>query len=206
MCTPNLHLHCHLSACLADFGPAHVFWLFGCERLNGVLGSVPTNQCDIEMQLMRKFSTNQQVLRILESNHEIKTILNKTSTIKGTLKCPFNPEEQKIYKLLPTIKEGYLSTYSLSMLDNLMRERYGEQYNKTYIIHKYSKALHINNMLVGSKDSLHSSSSMVLVKNDDEKVPAIIKDCLLIKVMLQESVEEKFVVTIHWLDEHPHKH
>ena len=121
---------------------------------------------------MRKFSTNQQVLRILESNHEIKTILNKTSTIKGTLKCSFNPEELRIYKL-PTIKEGYLSTSSLSMLDNLMRERYGEQYNKTYIIHKYSKALHINNMLVGSKDSLHSSSSMVLVK-------MMIKKCLLL--------------------------
>ena len=37
-------------------------------------------------------------------------------------------------------------------------------------------------------------------------MPAIIKDCLLIKVMLQESVEEKYVVTIHWPDEHHHKH
>ena len=34
LCTPNLHLHCHLSECISDFGPAHVFWLFGCERLN----------------------------------------------------------------------------------------------------------------------------------------------------------------------------
>ena len=53
LCSPNLHLHCCLHECIYDFGPAHVFWLFGCERLNGILGSVPTNHAAIEMQLMR---------------------------------------------------------------------------------------------------------------------------------------------------------
>lgn len=42
-CTPNLHLHCHLKQCFLDFGPAGSFWAFPFERLNGMLGSVPTN-------------------------------------------------------------------------------------------------------------------------------------------------------------------
>ena len=34
--TPNMHMHTHLSECMFDFGPAHVFWLFSFERYNGI--------------------------------------------------------------------------------------------------------------------------------------------------------------------------
>ena len=62
--TPNMHMHCHLSACLREFGPLHSFWLFPFERYNGILEVQPTNNRSIEMQLMRRFlkdNTNLQL-------------------------------------------------------------------------------------------------------------------------------------------------
>ena len=43
LCTPNMHLHCHITECLLDYGPSCSFWLFACKRMNGFLGAVPTN-------------------------------------------------------------------------------------------------------------------------------------------------------------------
>ena len=53
--TPNMHMHCHLVSCMQDFGPMRGFWLFPFERYNGILGSQPTNNRSIEIQLMRRF-------------------------------------------------------------------------------------------------------------------------------------------------------
>ena len=59
-CTPNMHLHCHMSESIKNFGPSSTFWLFAFERINGILGKFHTNHHSIETQLMRKFITNQQ--------------------------------------------------------------------------------------------------------------------------------------------------
>ena len=53
--TPNMHLHCHLRECILDYGALRNFWLFAFERYNGVLERFPTNNQNIEPQLMRKF-------------------------------------------------------------------------------------------------------------------------------------------------------
>uniref|UniRef100_A0A1X7V2A2 Uncharacterized protein n=1 Tax=Amphimedon queenslandica TaxID=400682 RepID=A0A1X7V2A2_AMPQE len=53
-CTPNMHLHLHLKDCLNNFGPLYSFWCYAFERYNGLLGSFPTNQNNIEQQLMKK--------------------------------------------------------------------------------------------------------------------------------------------------------
>ena len=54
-CTINMHLHGHLRTCIEDFGPVYSFWCFSYERLNGVLGSYPTNSHHISVQLCRRF-------------------------------------------------------------------------------------------------------------------------------------------------------
>ena len=59
LCTPNMYLHCHIKECLVDYGPGCSIWLFACERLNGFLGSFPTNHNSIEVQLIRKFTSTQ---------------------------------------------------------------------------------------------------------------------------------------------------
>ena len=146
--------------------------------------SVPTNHSGIEMQLIRKFSTNQQVLwAFLQSNdQDIQDILGTHLIAKGTLKNKSIPEydflDQQTCSLLPTLKEGYLTSNSISMIDMLMKEKYGEQYTKTLIIHQYSKRLRLRGDIVGSKGSLNSSSSMVLVEKDGCKVPALLLTAL----------------------------
>ena len=57
-CTINMHLHGHLRTCIEDFGPVYSFWCFSYERLNGVLGSYPTNSHHISVQLCRRFLQN----------------------------------------------------------------------------------------------------------------------------------------------------
>lgn len=59
--TPNMHLHCHLSSCIEDYGPVFGFWLYSFERYNGMLGKFPTNQKHIEVQLMQRFETEMQL-------------------------------------------------------------------------------------------------------------------------------------------------
>ena len=53
--TPNMHLHCHLTECVKDYGPMNSFWLFSFERYNGILGDRPTNNRAIEPQLLKRF-------------------------------------------------------------------------------------------------------------------------------------------------------
>ena len=48
-------MHCHLRSCLLDYGPVYSFWCFSYERYNGILGNQPSNNRDIEPQLMMRF-------------------------------------------------------------------------------------------------------------------------------------------------------
>ena len=86
-CTPNLHLHCHLKECILDFGPSSAFWLFACERLNGVLGAMSTNHHTIETQLMKKFSSSQQALQSVRNSdsNEIEMLLSSFHFSKGSI-------------------------------------------------------------------------------------------------------------------------
>ena len=52
--TPNMHMHQHLADCIRNYGPAPAFWLFGFERLNGILGAYKTNRKNVEIQVMKK--------------------------------------------------------------------------------------------------------------------------------------------------------
>ena len=55
--TPNMHLHLHIADCLEDYGPVHAIWCFAFERMNGIIGSIPTNNKDMGIQVMRKFTS-----------------------------------------------------------------------------------------------------------------------------------------------------
>ena len=93
LCTPNLHLHCHLKECF-DYGLAAAFWLFACERMNGILGSISTNHHAIEAQLMRKFTTSQQALNSINKydTNEIEMLLTSSQVFKGSNRYDELPE------------------------------------------------------------------------------------------------------------------
>jgi len=60
--TPNMHMHCHLRACVEDYGPLHGFWLFAFECYNGILGKIPNNNLSIKVQLMNHFLVDNKIL------------------------------------------------------------------------------------------------------------------------------------------------
>lgn len=76
--TPNMHLHTHLLDRVLDYGPVYTFWLFSFERYNGILGDYRTNQRAVEIQLMRKFTSNQFMKDINCISRNISTTVSKT--------------------------------------------------------------------------------------------------------------------------------
>ena len=55
---PNTNLVSHLTDCIRDHGPV---WLYSFERMNGILRAFQTNNYDVTIQLIRKFSKMQAV-------------------------------------------------------------------------------------------------------------------------------------------------
>ena len=179
-CTPNLHLHGHLQECYMDYGPADSFWLFAFERMNGILGSVSTNHQAIEIQLMRKFLSTQQVYHTLNSgavDEDLKDMLKSAKVVKGSLKLDqlselplLEPLSQctaekfsALCKLLPPIRESCLTYDEVSDINSTMRICFGESYGKTLLLHEYSRASFFQNELYGCVDSHHANSSLVYV-------------------------------------------
>ena len=70
--SPNMHYHMHLSKCIENYGPIQVFWLFSFERYNGILGSYHTNQCAIEIQVMRKFCRDMTIKTLAYSEPAVE--------------------------------------------------------------------------------------------------------------------------------------
>ena len=68
--TPNIHLHNHLKDCVTDYGSVYGFWLFSFERYNGMLGDTVTNNRNIEVQLMKRFSLYKAVEQLKEEMPE----------------------------------------------------------------------------------------------------------------------------------------
>ena len=54
-CNMNFHLHGHMCEYIKDCGTVYSFWLFPLEKLNGLLGSYPTNARNISIQIMQGF-------------------------------------------------------------------------------------------------------------------------------------------------------
>jgi hypothetical protein len=60
--TPNMHMHSHLRECIEDFGPVQSFWLFSFERYNGILSRQPNNSRSVEIQVMRRFCRDTELM------------------------------------------------------------------------------------------------------------------------------------------------
>lgn len=226
-CTPNLHLHCHLKQCMLDYGPAGSFWAFSFERLNGILGSVPTNHQDIETQMMRKFCTNQQVVHALKNSGEgcLQELFKPFVQSKGSLKHEEIPEMPLLSplsvanienqcatcKLVPPVKEACLSAEEHRLVDIALKHCFGDAYVRTMLIHKYCRAIYFGGELYGSVKSIHSNSAMVLAKHiSGHTMPGFIKKFLKVTVVLTTGTGDKscdlYLAAINWLEEHPEKH
>lgn len=225
----NLHLHCHLHECIKDFGPANAFWLFACERLNGILGSVPTNHRSIETQLMRKFSISQQAIVGSSDTEaaEIEDLLRPFYINKGSLKhedlfelpllerlsCT-NVQDIKC-SLVNPIKEGCLSSDEHEAVDRVLHFFFNDKHERTLLLHKYSSAIHFNGELYGSLDSLHGNSALVYALPttnicDAHALPGFVLRYISINVLMKDDDQcskhkRVFFAHILWLNRHEHK-
>ena len=59
-CVPNMHLGHESFLSLEEYGPNHVSWCYAFERMNGILGSVHTNNKAIQMTVHKSFASAQQ--------------------------------------------------------------------------------------------------------------------------------------------------
>ena len=225
-CTPNLHLHCHLKECVLDYGPGSAFWLFACERLKGILGSVSTNRRGIEPQLMRKFITSQQVLgNDLEEVNQFSHSSYITKT-KGSFRYDHLPEipylpvlsldnldyVSSIYCLVPPIKEGCLSSEEHRLIEKSLKQCFGATYVKTFLLCTYSKCIKFGGEFYGTYNSIHSTSSMVYAKKPAESqghfqlTPGFVTKYIVVKVLLESKTFQVTLAGVNWLTNHEHKH
>ena len=104
--TPNMHLHMHLADCVLDYGPVYSFWLFSFERYNGILGKYHTNNKSVELQMMRKF-TRDQDLDDLEFPREYSDQLQPLiSKVRGSTKTQAPSIDCKKILSLLKLSEG----------------------------------------------------------------------------------------------------
>lgn len=224
LCTINLHLHCHIHECLQDYGPGCSFWLFACERMNGLLGSVPTNHHSIEVQLMHKLLSIQQATHLLSlaDDNASKSILDSFQSTKGSLKYDNLPDlpvfqlsltnletVNQYCKLLYPIKEACLCAADLNSVDSTLKAIFGMLHVRTLMLHKASKAVIVYNTLYGTRNSIHQNSPMVYIQSVSGSVPAVVNNYITVTAMFQIENSTKLIdVTmagVSWLLPHQHK-
>lgn len=176
----NMHMHCHLKACIEDYGPSHVFWLYAFERYNGILGSMPNNNKSIETQLMRRFLEENQILSVQkpdEYSDQFVPIL-PTSTNSGSLLVAPSPAQHATNEERWTIESAihqiripnFCSRHTLSTSEKEnITKLYADLYNTdqevsclSSICKKYTRASMFGKHF-GSFNS-RASSSIVFVK------------------------------------------
>lgn len=84
--TPNFHLVLHIPECMINYGPAHAFWTFAFERMNGMLIRVHTNRKDPGQTMVKHFDATQRWVRLADKlplDPVTRTILDLRAPFKS---------------------------------------------------------------------------------------------------------------------------
>lgn len=108
-----MHLRLHLKDCLLDYGPVQSFRCFSFERLNGVMGKYHTNNEMIEIQIMKKFLSEQKI-KSLSFPSEGTSIFNFQKNLSGSSK---GSSLNDVFELISYAKRDNLhSDYSIPLI------------------------------------------------------------------------------------------
>ena len=165
----NLHLHGHLKECLLDFGPVYAFWLFGFERLNGILESYHTNCRDIPVQLMRHFLASgdfDQHKWPEEFRSTFSPLLCSHTYSKGSL--TFSSLEQALSReeeiqSLPPVNECSWEAHQKASLYTVITAITGQENFTILTLYNKAKALSVGKYIISSVQSRFTTSCNVLV-------------------------------------------
>lgn len=187
--TPNMHLHGHLVECIYDFGPIYSFWLFSFERYNGLMGSIPNNKRNIEVQMMKRFCRDGLILNIDVPNEYYNDFCTDITKLKASLiqRGTLNTVEFKDYipfmklssKYCDFSKEAWfdcsfvrstrkwqhytIPSYNHTCLQKCYKAMYPDLQN--YIVSESAwktSELYVADVVYGSRNSRSSRSSYIL--------------------------------------------
>ena len=210
-CTPNIHLHCHLKECIIDYGPVYVFWLFGFERLSGVMGSYHTNCQNISVQLTCRFLYSV----IYAPNNwpqefasDFLPLLEQFRYSQGSLNL--SAEMSTISPLLP-VKERSLHFQEIADVQVVLNRLYDVGVYTPLVLYKHATALQVGERVIGSHGLRYSELSIVFAKRleSDRISLAEVKYYGAISVVKSESESVEFetltvwLAFVSWFEEHP---
>ena len=181
-----MHMSCHLSECVFDYGPPHAFWLYAFERFNGVVGSLPNNNKSIEVQMINRFLTDKHVMSSSVDNQELfdedfMRVTFHAGHHVGSLACheptpllnnviPSMENLASVLTLPKFFKRAVLDEFHLAKVTKLYSLLYSKPEaditpNMTYLEYSY---LIYNGIVLGSyKSRSHNSSNVLVEWNSD---------------------------------------
>ena len=152
MCTPNMHMACHLKDIMLDYGPVHGFWCFSFERYNGMLEAMHKAWVNPEKQLLFKFLDLQLVNSIdstISENdficRDIANLRNMSNTrTSGSVRqmayesvdliqqltsqsgptCFIDPEEKQYHGIIQPLFEKCLTDEELGHISHVYKAIY----------------------------------------------------------------------------------
>lgn len=131
--TVNNHLHGHLKNTIEDFSVPHAYWLFGFERFNGVFSRFKTNNHNVELTFMRKYTEKVNLERHLvqswkffdDTQHEYSQYGHQFATdlMEFFTDTLFNDNNSRSTSTRKTVEEGHIVTdelvdYAVDLLDH----------------------------------------------------------------------------------------
>ena len=228
--TPNMHFSCHLSSCVLDYGPLHNFWLFAFERFNGILGKLPNNNRSIEVQMMKRFQCDADLMSVqapLLFHKEFEHLLPVSrSTTMGDVSTSTIDNIWSYEAIAP--KLNLPNAYSVGSFTLTEMEQLKQLYSTIYhasvsdvdvcsAFKKYSRVT-LGSITLGSHRSRSHSSSVVIAEwnfrlfgqepkdgMESEQRPLRVNYFAKHSVVVGTTTHTHLLVFASWFNHHPQK-
>ena len=195
--TPNMHLYGHLREVLSDFGPVQEYWLFSFERYNGLLGNQPTNNRNIEPQLMKRFLLNNFAHSFTlpsEFNNDLNSLCNlDQQPIRGMALDVLSIPTNEIYCLPTRSTRATLNPEDHNFV-TLLFQRLHPQTQNMLVISVFTK---YSSLEIRGKRYNANQASIYMVKWDQtlfQQQPNIMEEALQIHFDLTVDQQESTIL------------
>ncbi len=171
----------HITDCMKDHGPVYSFWLFAFERMNGIMGSIPTNNHQIPVQLMRKLACMQTTDASQwpsEFEFEFSSVLRKFPQERGSLASTME-QSCSTTKPLPPVSERVFDEFEIENITDLLDTTYSSF--EVLRLHKSVHGIALGSIKLVSKSSRFGNCSKIVVRNKVVEILRFVKCHILIK-------------------------
>ena len=199
--TPNIHLMFHITDCIRDHGPVYGFWLYAFERMNGILGNFPTNNHEIGIQLMRKFSVQKdfnmyslpedimQEFQPLLEQREMGSVLETSSADSNST--------SKSFRAIPPVHEKSFSDAELLVIKSVLNNLYqGIDIDVLRLYRQASALQYGNSQKLEVSRYPHTKCSKVFINNKLIEITSFMNCTVIVKSAENPS---NCHTNTHWL-------